>query len=111
MADSFEIASLTVSLDGDQAIVRFGSEDDLCDMHTTDLEQRLTAELQEGGRLAGKRLVVALEDMPALSSRQLGTLMSIQRASGTGGKLTVRGARRNVRELFALTKMGEFFDY
>ncbi|MFQ5490392.1 MAG: STAS domain-containing protein [Phycisphaerae bacterium] len=111
MTDSFDIAGFSVSLEGDQATFRLTPRHDFDDEPSADLKQCLTPEFGPGGRLAGKHVVVALEDVPALSSRQLGALMSVQRATGTGKKLTVRGARRNIRELFKLTKMTELFDY
>jgi anti-anti-sigma factor len=111
MADELEIAGFRVSLEGEEAVCRFALSEDLGVDPPPNLEENFRSELQPGGRLQGKRLVVSLDTMLAMSSRQLGSLLSIHRATGTGGKLAVRGVRRNVRELFEMTRMDQFFDY
>jgi hypothetical protein len=111
MSEPFEIAGFRVSLEGDEAVCRFASRDEPGADPPPSLEQDFRDELQPGGRLAGKRLVVFLDTMPAMSSRQLGSLLAIHRAAGADQKLVVRGVRRNIRQLFDLTRMDKFFDY
>lgn len=111
MSEPLEIAGFRVSLEGDEAFCRFVGRDEPGADPPPNLEQDFRDALQPGGRLAGKRLVVSLDTTPAMSSRQLGSLLAIHRAAGADQKLVVRGVRRNVRQLFDLTRMDKFFDY
>ena len=111
MSEQFEISGFRVSLEGDEAVCRFGPAGKASADTPPDLEQNFHDELQAGGRLAGKRLVVSLDTLPAMSSRQLGSLLAIHRAACPGEKLVVRGVGRNIRELFEMTRMDAFFDY
>ena len=111
MSESFELAGFTVALEGDQAVCSFASVDELGNEPPLDQEEQIRLALQPGGCLAGKQMVISLEGIPAVSSRQLGSLLAIYRAIGSNDKITVRGVRRNVRELFSMTKMEQFFDY
>ncbi len=111
MLEEFELSGFIVTLQEEEAICRFADPEDLGVDPPIDQEEKFHNELEPGGRLAGKRVVIALDTMPAMSSRQLGSLLAIHRASKQPGKLVVRGARRNVRELFAITRMDQFFDY
>ena len=111
MGDSFEIGWFRVSLEGEEAVCRFAGRHDFSEEPPSGLPEAFEDELAPGGRLAGYRLVVALDDVPAVSSRQLGALLAVHRAAGGGGKLAIRGVRPNVRSLFDMTKMADFFEY
>ena len=111
MSHEIELAGFAVVLEDQEAVCRFAVVDDPTVNPPPDPEEAFRREMQPGGRLAGKQLVISLEDTPAMSSRQLGSLLAIHRAWGGRGKLTVRGVRPNVRELFDMTKMGQFFEY
>ncbi len=100
-----------VLLEGEEAVCRFAGRHDFSEEPPSGLEEAFGAELAPGGRLAGYRLVVALDEVPAVSSRQLGALLAVHRAAGGGGKLSIRGVRPNVRSLFDMTRMTEFFQY
>lgn len=59
---------------------------------------------------AGRLAVFDLEAAPAINSRQLGVLLTAQRALAGGGRLPLRGASRSIRRLLAMTKMDQFFE-
>ena len=80
MADSFEIAGFIVSLEGDEALCRFATQPEFGAEPPSGLEEAFAAEFQPGGRLVGRRLVVVLDDVPAVSSRQLGALLAVRGA-------------------------------
>jgi len=111
MSERLDICGFVVSLEGDEAVCRFAGPSELGSGVPPTLEEAFRTELQPGGRLAGKSLVVSLSDTPALSSRQLGALLAVHRAAGGEAKLVIRGVRPNVRDLFEMTRMAEFFDY
>ncbi|MCH7813733.1 MAG: STAS domain-containing protein [Planctomycetes bacterium] len=111
MADSFEIAGFRVLVEGDEAICRFAGVEVPTPEVLPNPQEAFAKELQPGGRLAGKRLVVALDDVPAISSSQLGSLLAIHKATGREDKTVVRSAGPNIRELFDITRMDRYFDY
>ncbi len=111
MSEVLDIAGFTVALEGDQAVYSFAGVEELGVEPPPNQEVQLREAMQPGGSLAGKRMVISLEGMPALSSRQLGSLLAIYRAVGSKDKIAVRGIRPNVRTLFDMTKMDQFFEY
>ena len=111
MSELLDIAGFTVTVEGDQAVYSFANVDELGLEPPPNQEGCLREAMQPGGSLAGKRMVISLEGMPALSSRQLGSLLAIYRAVDSKDKIAIRGIRRNVRTLFDMTKMDQFFEY
>ena len=111
MSETMEIGGFAVSLEGDEAVCRLLLRDDLGVEPPADQEEQLSQAMAPGGSLAGKLLVISLEGIPAVSSRQLGSMLSLYRAAGLDAKIAVRGIRPNVRELFKMTKMDQFFGY
>ncbi|MCP4246633.1 MAG: STAS domain-containing protein [bacterium] len=111
MADTLQLAGFQVVVEGDEAVCRFAAGQAPALEVLPNPEEAFAKEFQPGGRLTGKRLVVALDDVPAISSSQLGSLLAIQKATGREDKTTVRGAGPNIRELFDITRMDRYFDY
>ena len=105
MSDTYEIAEFYVTVEGDCATCRFGDDT------PHDSEACFLAELAHGRPLQGKRVVLDLSNKAALSSRQVGALLAIHRATGSQDKLQIKGVRPNVRNLFDLTKLDRFFAY
>ncbi len=111
VSGQFEIAGFGVTVEGHEAVCRFLDREESWTEIPPGLEEVFRAEFGPGGRFRHCRPVVALDNAPALSSRQLGALLAVHRAVGGGAKLEVRGVRPNVRQLFKLAGMAEFFDY
>ena len=111
MSECFVVAGFKVAVDGEQAVCSLPGVDELGAEPPPNQEQQIRQALQPGGCLAGKQMVISLEGIPAVSSRQLGSLLTVYRAIGSTGKIPVRGVRPNIRELFNMTKMDQFFDY
>jgi hypothetical protein len=111
MSESFEVGGFVVSLEGEEAVCRFAAPDDFGGELPSSLDQALEAEFAPGGRLAGKKPVVALYNAPAVSSRQLGAMLALHQAAGGQQRVEVRGARRQVRDFFEMTRMANFFEY
>jgi len=111
MPEELDIAGFRVTIDGDRAVCRFAVLEDMGVDPPPDLEDVFRREVESGGRLAGKRVVFALDNMRAMSSRQLGSLLAIRKALEPEGLVPVRGIQPNVRELFGMTRMDQFFDY
>ena len=61
--------------------------------------------------LANRQLIIDLEDLPAISSKQLGAMLAICKACGQDRKIRVLNVRPHVRELLHITKLGGFFEY
>lgn len=73
-----------------------------------ELAERLGALSPDG---TPPRVVLDLEGLPALSSRQLGVLISLHKAVRARAKrLPVVGTSAGVRHLFAVTRTGQFFE-
>ncbi|HUU85308.1 MAG TPA: hypothetical protein VM243_17550 [Phycisphaerae bacterium] len=111
MSEVFELAGFTVALEGDEAVCCFAGVDELGNEPPANQEEQIRQALQPGGSLSGKHMVVSLEGIPAVSSRQLSSLVAVFRAVGSEDRIPVRGVRRNVRRLFDMTKMDQFFEY
>jgi hypothetical protein len=62
------------------------------------------------GLLDNRQIVIDLEDLPAISSKQLGAMLAVKQACGEGRRIQVINLRPNVRELLSVTRLGDFFD-
>ncbi len=111
MSDNFEVGGFCVSIEGDEAVCRFVAGEDFGEELPPAMEDEIAAEFKTGGRLAGRRLVVVLDEVAAVSSRQLGALLSLHRGAGGEQRVPIRGVRPNVRGLFEMSRMDKFFDY
>lgn len=60
---------------------------------------------------AGRRIVIDLEDLPAISSKQLGAMLAVRQSCAADGRVRLLNLRPNVRELLHVTKLGDFFDW
>jgi hypothetical protein len=61
--------------------------------------------------LANRQIVIDLDGLPAISSKQLGAMLAVRTACGLDRKIRVVNLRPNVRELLHVTKLGDFFDW
>lgn len=61
--------------------------------------------------VSGRRVCIDLEDLPAISSKQLGAMLAVRKACRSDQKVRVLRLRPNVRELLLVTKLGDFFEW
>ncbi len=59
--------------------------------------------------LEGKRFVVDLDNLPAVSSRQLGMLLTIRKACQPYGDTELRSVSDSVKYLLHMTRMASYF--
>jgi anti-anti-sigma factor len=65
----------------------------------------------EVDRVSGRRVCIDLEDLPAISSKQLGAMLAVRKACRSDQKVRVLRLRPNVRDLLHITKLGDFFEW
>ena len=63
------------------------------------------------GLLASRRACIDLEDLPAISSKQLGAMLAVRKTCAPDRKVPVLNLRPNVRELLHITKLSDFFKW
>jgi len=111
MSKDLQLSGFRVSLEGEEAVCRLVTTDDFGLEPMANMQAEFGRAFQADGPLAGKRLVVDLDAVRAISSRQLGSLLALHQAAGRKHKLVVRGAGPNIRELFDVTRMDQYFEY
>jgi len=75
------------------------------------LEVALSGYVDENrGDLEGKRIVIDLADVPVVSSRHLGIMMTIQKVAQTIGRVELDRVSQGVHDLLTLTKMAGYFN-
>lgn len=65
----------------------------------------------EVDHVAGRRVCIDLEHLPAISSKQLGAMLAVRKACRSPERVQVLNLRPNVRELLQITKLGDFFEW
>jgi anti-anti-sigma factor len=109
MSEVTELGPLTFTLEEDTAVVRLTDPNAIVLEITDDYERRLHAHIKEIVD-SGRRVVLDLERLPALSSRQLGLMLTLQKAvSPRQGPLPVLNVTAGVRRVLTMTRTGEFF--
>ena len=61
--------------------------------------------------LESRQVVIDLEGLPAISSKQLGAMLAVRTACGLDRRIRIINLRPNVRELLHITKLGDFFEW
>jgi anti-anti-sigma factor len=75
------------------------------------LEQELSEYVDtHRGDVEQKRLIIDLQELPAVSSRQLGTMLTIRKICDPIGEVELAGVSEGVRYLLHLTKMSKYFN-
>ncbi len=62
-------------------------------------------------QFADRQVVIDLENLPAISSKQLGAMLAIRKAFADRGRIHIANLRPNVRELLTITKLSDFFTW
>jgi hypothetical protein len=60
---------------------------------------------------AGRCVIIDLQNLPAISSKQLGAMLAVRKAACPTSRVPIRNLRPNVRELLLVTKLGDFFEW
>ena len=113
MSDTMEVPPFSVRLSEDDVTFRFmpaslehGFE------YPPNLEGMIGGTVDKHPELLDRRqVVIDLDDLPAISSKQLGAMLAVRTACGLDRRIRIINLRPNVRELLHITKLGDFFDW
>ena len=76
------------------------------------LETLLRQLVGEHAEMFGDReVLIDLENLPAISSKQLGAMLAVRKTCAPNQKVRVMNLRPNVSELLRVTKLEDFFDW
>jgi len=105
-----DIGPITVEITADQVRFRFADPRAMALEVPISLTEELTFFLnRRQSEIRDKRFVVDLEGLPALSSRQLGTMLTIRHACEPFGTVELEGVSGGVLYLLNLTRMAPYF--
>jgi len=106
-----EIGPIQVETDVAEVRFRFADPDSMLLEVPPSLEVALSGYVDENrGDLEGKRIVIDLADVPVVSSRHLGIMMTIQKVAQTIGRVELDRVSQGVHDLLTLTKMAGYFN-
>lgn len=112
MAPQPDLSPLTLSRAGNHLCFRLKDQEEIFAELPPDYEQFLASELEEilsSGQVSSAE--IDLENAPALSSRQLGSLIALQKVLRKHfDRVPVQGLSAKVRHLLELTRTDQFFD-
>ncbi len=60
---------------------------------------------------AHREVLIDLEELPAISSKQLGAMLAVRKTCAPNCKVKVLNLRPNVSELLRVTKLEDFFEW
>ncbi len=107
-----DVSPLELQRTGDHLRFVFAAQSDMLAELPADYEQLLTAHLQ--GILAESKpltVEVDLEDRPGISSRQLGSLIALQKVlRARFGRIPLTGVSDGLRHLLTRTHIAKLFD-
>ncbi len=111
MAEIIEVPPFHVTCEASKATFRFDQEFfEAGEQYPPNLERMLANVIEShSGKLSECEIEVDLEGLPAISSKQLGAMLAVRKASGREGRIRVLNLRPNVRELLHVTKLDDFF--
>ncbi|GJM25342.1 MAG: hypothetical protein DHS20C16_17570 [Phycisphaerae bacterium] len=80
--------------------------------YPANLESLLCDLVKQNAELfTNREVVIDLEELPAISSKQLGAMLAVRKACAGDCKVSVMHLRPNVAELLRVTKLEDFFDW
>lgn len=113
MPATIEVTPFLVDVTPEAATFRFDPEalEDGFE-YPPNLESMIAGALESrADQFTGRAVVIDLQHLPAISSKQLGAMLAVRQACCATGKVRVINLRPNVRELLHITKLGDFFDW
>lgn len=113
MSQPSNLGPLKVVAAGKAWRISLPASDELMPDLPADLEKRLSSGLADLLRQSeSSRIFLDLNNMPAISSHQLGLMLALQKALRDKlGKLPVSGASDTVRKLLEMTNTAQFFEF
>lgn len=110
MAETVDLGPLTMAVGDDTAVVRLSDPQaivlEISEQYEEELQRALKQVLD-----SGRAVVLDLEDLPALSSRQLGLMLTLQKVvTPRQGKLPVWHVSPGVQRVLKMTRTGHFFE-
>jgi anti-anti-sigma regulatory factor len=80
--------------------------------YPANLETLLHELVKKNAEMFGDReVLIDLEELPAISSKQLGAMLAVRKTCAPDRKVRVMRLRPNVSELLRVTKLEDFFDW
>ncbi len=111
MMASTEIGPIRVEADASEVRFRFVNPHIMTLEIPVSLEEELSTYLQlNQASVTGKRLVIDLVDLAAVSSRQLGMMLTIRKICQPFGPVELEAVSDGVRYLLNLTRMAKYFN-
>jgi anti-anti-sigma factor len=112
MPETLDLGPLQMSRQGQRCYFTLSVPDDIGLELPPDLEAQLAARLARAVPPGpGLAVVLDLQDVPAISSRQLGVMLALHKClSACSARLPVTHASERVRRLLAVTKTDQFFE-
>jgi anti-anti-sigma factor len=109
MAETVDLGPLKMAVGDDTAVVWLADPQaivlEISEQYEDELQRALKQVLD-----SGRAVVLDLEDLPALSSRQLGLMLTLQKVvTPRQGKLPVWNVSPGVRRVLKMTRTGHFF--
>ena len=113
MSESVDLSPFVLTIDDSAVTFRFDPESlEQGFEYPPDLERVISGLLEtRPGLLEKRRLVIDLEELPAISSKQLGAMLAVRKACDVTDPIRLLNLRPNVRELLHITRLGDFFDW
>ena len=111
MAETLDLGPLTMTCEGDTCRFTLTAPEQMMLDVPPQYDRRLSEQLADVFAAGSESAIVMdLQGLPAISSRQLGVMLALQKAQRVrGDRLTVAGASRSVQHLLKVTRTEQFF--
>lgn len=113
MSETIDLGPLTLAQEGDTFRFTLSTPDEISLELPAGYEQQIAEKLASVLVAApNAQCVMDLEDIPGISSRQLGLMLALHKAvQGHTPRLVVTGVSETVRRLLDVTRTAQFFEY
>lgn len=112
MSETIEIGPIRIDVDDKTVVCRFTDPAATMFEIPASLEEQLRSRVEERhGILEGKSVHIELGNLPAISSRQLGMILTIREVMKPYGPLQLHNVSTSVKHLLKLTGTERFFDF
>lgn len=111
MEQTFDVGPLNVTVtDGDVCYAFADPMAIMLEIPPTFEEQLRDIATDRRAEFEGKSIYIDLADLPAISSRQLGMILTIREVMKPFGKLQLRGVSNSIRHFLKMTGTDRLFD-
>lgn len=109
--ETADIGPIRIEIDEAQVRFRFVNPKAMTLEIPISLEEETADYLAEHrAAVTGKQFVINLQDLPAVSSRQLGIMLTIRKICDPIGPVRLENVSEGVRYLLNLTRMSQYFN-